>query len=122
MTVKECIHLLDISKPNQFSPEDKYRWLTYLENKIIDEVFRTHHPVWKRGYRQYNAENVEEELLVKEPYAELYVAFLKMKIDEENGETQRYNNSATFFNAYYEDFQKWWHRNHAPAHRANIYL
>ncbi|MBQ2614772.1 MAG: collagen-like protein, partial [Clostridia bacterium] len=37
-----------------------------------------------------------------------------MKIDGENGETQRYNNSAAMFNSYMMEFRKYYNKTHMP--------
>ena len=66
---------------------------------------------------RYTSENLGDSLLAPYPYDELYVAYLKMKIDEENGETQRYNNSATIFNSYFEDYLKAYNKDHMPIGR-----
>ena len=119
MTIKECIRRADMNRPNQFSLADKLRWLTYIENTIIDEVINTHEGE-KREHVVLTEADKEEELIVGMPYDELYTAYIYTKIDEVNGDTARYNNDATLFNAYYENFKKTYHRNHMPIMVANI--
>ena len=48
------------------------------------------------------------------PYDRLYPAYLKMKIDGENGETARYNNSAALFNSYMMEYRKYYNKTHMP--------
>ncbi len=123
MKVSECIHLVDTIKPNQYALEDKLRWLTFIERTIIEEVLRTHRGcLYDAEFTGYTEADMDKELIAKEPYSDLYVAFCQMKIDEENAETGRYNNSATFFNSHYDNFKKAYHREHMPIMTANIYL
>lgn len=116
MNIKECIDQVDNIKPNHYSIEDKVKWLSFLDGLIIDEVLKTH-----EGYDEkynlfsgYSPDNLTEKLIAEPPYDELYVAFLKMKIDEENGETARYNNSAILYNTYYTQFKKHYNSTHMP--------
>lgn len=60
---------------------------------------------------------MQKSLLAKFPYDELYLAYLKMKIDEENGETARYNNSAILFNSHYDNYAKWYQKYHRPINK-----
>ena len=119
MTVKECIDQVDIEKPNQFRSEDKLRWLTYIERKIILDVLKNHEGYNKQydTFDGYSLNDLESHLIAEPPYDQLYIAFIKMKIDEENGETTRYNNSAIMFNEYYDDYRKAYHRSHMPLQK-----
>ena len=117
MTIKECIDVVDNVKPNQYSIEDKVRWLSFLDAIIIDEVIKTHEG-YENQYEEfegYSADRLGEKLIVEAPYDSLYTAYLKMKIDEENGETTRYNNSATMFNSYMTAYKKHYNKTHMPV-------
>ena len=116
MTIKECIDRVDSVKPNQYSIEDKVRWLSFIDHTIINDVLKTH-----EGYDQkydefdgYTEDRLSDGLIVEAPYDSLYEAYLKMKIDEENGETARYNNSATMFNSYMTSYKKYYNKHHMP--------
>ena len=119
MTIKECIDAVDNVKPNQYSIEDKVRWLSFLDHIIINDVIKTH-----AGYRNeyeefegYSSDRLGQKLIVEAPYDRLYEAYMKMKIDEENGETARYNNSATMFNSYLTEYKKHYNKHHMPLQK-----
>ena len=116
MTIKECIDVVDNLKPNQYSIEDKVAWLSFLDLTIINDVLRTHEGYDGRydDFIGYSADNLTIGLIVPSPYDRVYTAYLKMKIDEENGETARYNNSVTLYNSYLMEYRKWYTRNHMP--------
>lgn len=116
MTIKECIDRVDNLKPNQYSVEDKVEWLTFIDRTIINDVLITH-----EGYNGeydeftgYSPDRLSDKLIAPSPYDALYEAYLKMKIDEANGETARYNNSATMFNSHMLLYRKWWNKTHMP--------
>ena len=116
MTIKQCIDMVDNVKPNQYSIEDKVRWLSFIDHIIINDVIKT-----RDGYNSeydefegYSSDRLGTKLIVESPYDELYVTYLKMKIDEENGEFARYNNSATMFNSYLSEYKKHYNKNHKP--------
>jgi hypothetical protein len=137
MNIQECINRVDSVKPNQYSIEDKVRWLSYLDGSIQKEIFdRYEQPPEEKEtkiiiiygdseetesneeeakeFTGYSPDRLSDALLVPFPYDELYVAYLKAKIDDENGETARYNNSASTFNGMLQEFQKAYHRDHMP--------
>lgn len=122
MTIKECIDLVDNVKPNQYGIEDKVEWLSYLDGTIINDVLKTHEGYDGRydDFMGYSYDRLSEPLVVPSPYDRLYTAYLKMKIDEENGETARYNNSASLFNAYLLDYKKYYNKTHMPLHNLRV--
>lgn len=116
MTIRECIDRVDAVKPNQYGVEEKVRWLSFLDAIIINDVLKTHEG-YKGEYDEftgYSEDRLGAKLIVGSPYDALYEAYLKMKIDEENGETARYNNSATMFNSYMEEYRKHYNKHHLP--------
>lgn len=121
MTIGDCILLVDQIKPNQFAVEDKLRWLSFCDAMITEEVLKTHEGYTPAPFIPYGKDDMEKYLIAQAPYDQLYIEFIKMKIDEENGETQRYNNSAVIFNGYYIDYKKWYNRTHRPK-ALNIYV
>lgn len=123
MTIREAIDRVDTSNPNTISEEEKIRWLSLLDNSIYTDIYMTHYlnPCEEeRTFEPYSVDNTEKELFVPYPYDELYPAYLQMKIDEANKETDRYNNSAVLYNSYLEDYTHHYHKNHRPINRNNF--
>ena len=116
MTIKECIDLVDAQKPNQYSISEKVMWLTFLDKIIINEVLKTHEGYDGRydDFVGYSEDDLTASLIVESPYDQLYPAYLKMKIDGENGEQARYNNSVASYNAYMLEFRKNYNKTHMP--------
>lgn len=116
MTIKDCIDIVDNLKPNQYTIKDKVMWLSFIEEIIINEVLKTHEGYDGRydNFEGYSEEKLSVTLIVPSPYDRLYTAYLKMKIDEENGETARYNNSMVLYNAYMMEYRKYYNKTHMP--------
>lgn len=119
MTIREVIDRVDGLKPNQYSEEEKVKWLSTLDFKIHNEVLKTHESDEEiPDFVPYTVNDMQKTLLVDAPYDEVYIAYIKLKIDENNQETARYNNSAVLFNSYYSEFINYYQKNHKPIKRA----
>lgn len=116
MTINDLITEVDDLKTNQYSDEQKVRWINEIEGRILDEIIRN------RKIREdeeipdevyYDEEiDMDTELLVKEPYSDLYRYYLFSMIDLSNEEYDRYQNSAVLFNNRYQSFADYWYRTH----------
>lgn len=112
MTVNEAINTAELRMPgNSYSADDKIRWLCTLE------------VMWARFLRQlgFNAEDVsisqedgERKLMIEQPYDEVYVMWLVMKMHYYNGEIELYNNSAEGFNKMFEEAKRAFIRENKP--------
>ena len=73
-------------------------------------------PLTPAGFRGYDGETEigTTELLIPFPYDELYLRYLLMRIDLENGELDRYNNEAAQFNRLWQSFAGQYCRTHRP--------
>ena len=115
MTIKGAIDLVDKLKPNQYPFELKAKWLSKLDGQIFREVFATHEGCAMGHFDGYDDAGPNKELLVPYPYDEdIYNYFLQAMVDKENGETAKYNQTITMYNAAYSNFGNWYHRTHKP--------
>jgi len=116
MTIKECIDMVDSIKPNQYTIKEKVMWLSFLDELIINDVLKTHEGYDGRydAFEGYSEDKLTVKLIIPSPYDRVYTAYLKMKIDGENGETARYNNSMVLYNSYLLEFKKWYNKTHMP--------
>ena len=113
MTIKEIIDKTDTLKPNQYSAADKMDWLSDLDGRVMKEVILRHEYVGEMPeFSRYT--DPSAELLVGEPYLDLYLYYLLAQIDFYNAEYGRYNNSSAAFNQAYSDFSRNYHRTHRP--------
>ena len=92
MKIKDAIAWADEVKPNAFTERVKFEWLNALEGKIAADVFLLA-PAEVRTLRYVYPEDLETELLVGPPHDDIYTLYLQAKIDEANGEYNKYANS-----------------------------
>ena len=114
MKIKEAIRRTDLAKPNAFEEELKFLWLTALEGQIAADVFLMAPAETEQFDYSYPA-GLDMELLVKPPYDELYVLYLEAKIDAENGEYNKYQNSLQLYNNAYGNFLRWFAGTYDPV-------
>lgn len=115
MTIEEAIQTIDRLKPNQYDHEQKAKWLSKLDGMIYREVLLTHVGCHIKCFKGYDSADPDTELLVPSPYDDnVYINFLASKIDQENGETPKYNQSIALYNNGYKAFCDWYNRTHLP--------
>lgn len=115
MTIMECIAAADRARHNQIEPFIKMKWLEKLDGQIAREVFATHrHTAVPPPVYDEQTDAGTQELLVRGPFDEFYVHWLKMRIDLELEELELYNTDGQIFG---ETYQRWlndFNRTHMP--------
>ena len=120
MTVQAAILRADELRPNTFSDDIKYLWLSELDGRIKTDVFDTHAGYENVEAPDYNLGNRTKELLAPEPYSDIYVYWLFMKMDLMNGEFDLFNNDAMLYNTAWLAFANFVNRTHDVKTRAKI--
>lgn len=114
-TMNKVIEELDSVKPNAYSEEDKYKWIARLDGMISLEVYGDKEPV------QYNLpKDADKELLVAEPFADIYVLYCAAMVDFHNREYNNYNNSAMMFGERLEAYKRYYIQRNAPGKARNF--
>ena len=116
MTLAEAILAADLTRPNELEPELKRAWLSALDGQLDAELYAAHEdrPAPFAGY-DGTADPETTVLLVPWPYDDIYIRYLVMRIDLENGELERYNNDALAFNRILRSYAGHYARNHMPV-------
>lgn len=110
MKAMDIIDRVDLMEPNQYSPEQKLKWLSILDGKVYEEIIRPREAE-PQGFDEYTTG--AEELLVPFPYDyDVYYYYLQAMIAIENSETQRANKRMQLFNNAYTEYVNWYCRNH----------
>ena len=115
MTIQDAIDRTDSLKYNTYTNDEKIAWLSKLDAMVKQLIIDTHEGGEDIVFAGYDAStDMGKELIVPEPYDEMYILWLQAKIDLANCEYDKYNASITMFNTEYEAFESYYNRNHMP--------
>ena len=118
MTIIEAINKIDTLKPNSYSQLDKIKWLSELDGNIKIEIIDTHEGGSEIAFNGYDDNtDINTQLLVSAPHEDLYIKWLESKIDYNNAEYGKYNNSSIAFNNAYSAFERYYNRHNMPLQR-----
>ena len=122
MTIMEAIKQADAMRPNQYTYGDKIQWLSALDGQVWHEVMETHRGTEEEAFSGYTPDtDTGRQLLIPEPYAlDVYIPYLQARMDRENGEIAKWNQSVTLYNAGYAAFCNWYRRTHRPVNRGGF--
>lgn len=123
MTIIEAINKIDTFKPNSYTQLDKIKWLSELDGIIKKEIIDTHEGSSGIIFEGYNENtDISTRLLVSEPHEDIYIKWIESKIDYNNAEYGKYNNSSLAFNETYAAFERYYNRHHMPIqHRMKFF-
>ena len=118
MTIIEAINKIDTLKPNSYTQLDKIKWLSELDGSIKIEIIDTHEGGSDIAFSEYDDKtDINTKLLVSAPHEDLYIKWLESKIDYNNAEYGKYNNSSIAFNNAYSAFERYYNRHHMPIQK-----
>lgn len=135
MRVSEMINKVDTLRLNQIDDDIKREWLSDLELLLINEVILTHEiPQWVAEHDTYHKylktsgrERLfdvyeDDELLIPAPYDEVYYWWIVSKIDQIDGNTERYTNDAQMYNNACLTYKDWYNRNYMPRQQITSFM
>lgn len=105
MTILQAMAQADCDRPNEISAERKLEWLSALDGQIHTELLAAYQGALA-PFTGYGADTElrTTQLLVPFPYDEIYLRYLVMRIDLEQGELERYNHDAASFNRIWQSY------------------
>lgn len=117
ITLGEVLDRADkLKHDNRYDTETKISWISRLEMLIADEIIRKHEGGENFRFDGYDKDTaMDTELIVPEPYADIYVHWIHSKIDLFNQDYERYNNSASAYYAEYQSFAAYYNRENMPV-------
>ena len=122
MKIIEAMQKVDALKPNNYSQEDKIKWLSTLEGIIKREIIDTHEGGNEVKFSEYDMSSLETELIIPAPYDDIYIRWLEAQIDYNNSEIGKYNNSMAMFNSAYGNYERYYNRTHMPIGKKIKYI
>lgn len=122
MKVAEIITCVDQLRPNGYDLEQKTRWLSEIEGMVVDEIINLAEGNEKAfiGY-QYEMD-AEKETILPQRFVDIYIHYLKAKIEFYDDETTQYNNEVAAYQASYEQYAAWYRRHHMPKQHAKFVI
>lgn len=115
MRIIDAITKIDDLKHNTYSQTDKIGWLSRLDFMVKQMIIDTHEGGEDMVFTGYGPDtDLSTQLLVPEPFDDVYLKWLEMQIDYANGEIGRYNNSRELYNAAWNAYQNYYNRTHMP--------
>ena len=115
MTISEAISRLDSQKHNTYTQSDKVDWLSRLDSMVKKHIIDTHEGADEVTFTGYDdSTDPQTELLVPEPFDEVYLRWMEAQIDYTNGEYSKYNQSILMYKAAYDSYANYYNRNHMP--------
>lgn len=120
MTIAEALDRADRTRQNQIDADLKLAWLSELDGQLRAELLAACEGELP-AFAGYGASTPRStELLIPHPYDGLYVQYLVMRVDLENGELARYNADAQCFNRAWQSFAGQYVRTHRPRGAARL--
>lgn len=114
MKVREAIDQIDSLKHNTYTNGEKIAWLTRLDGIIKRYVIDQHEGAEFVLFDGYTEMDMDKDLLIGNPFDDIYIRWLEAQIDYYNGEIARYNNSMAMYQAAYDAYQRYYNRSHMP--------
>lgn len=104
MTIKTCMNLVDTVMPNALPEAVKLRFLGEVEGRVRVELLGEE----PNTMAVFDAStSADTELSAPHPYDQLYWLYVVAMMDYISGDLARYENTATLFNAAYQNYGKW---------------
>lgn len=123
MKIIEAISRLDSQKHNTYSQSDKVEWLSRLDSMVKKHIIDTHEGADEVTFTGYDdTTDLQTELLVPEPFDEVYLRWMEAQIDYANGEYNKYNQSIQMYKAAYDSYANYYNRNHMPLGKSFKYF
>ena len=118
MTISQAIERISAVKESQYDVETMVNWLSDCDGKIHEDL-RGYH-IEHLPFERYDPNEMGKQLLVPDPYSELYVHYLAAQIDYFNNELERFNNAMVMYNVALTDFYDWYTRNHKSVSKTYV--
>lgn len=123
MKIIEAISRLDSLKHNTYTQSDKVAWLSKLDSMVKKHIIDTHEGADAVTFTGYDdSTDLQTELLVPEPFDEVYLRWMEAQIDFANGEYSKYNQSIQMYMAAYDSYANYYNRNHMPLSKGFKYF
>lgn len=113
-TANRVTAYIDRVKPNVYTDEDKFNWISTLEGLVAREVMGEEGPEYEFP------KDVDTELMVPSPFDDIYQMYVGAMIDFHNREYDSYNNMTAMFQERYDQYKAWYIQQHGTCRAKNF--
>lgn len=113
MKVGKLIETATVLIGQQYDLEMLIGWLNEIEGQVLDQVVNKAQR-FDIEFVPFTEDDTERELTVPDRFQDVYINYIRAKVDFTNQETERYNNDAAMFEASWKEYASWHIRNYVP--------
>lgn len=113
MKVGKLIETVTVLIGQQYDLEMLIGWLNEIEGQVLDQVVNKAQG-FDVEFVPFTEDDTERELTVPDRFQDVYINYIRAKVDFTNQETERYNNDAAMFEASWKEYASWHIRNYVP--------
>ena len=122
MTVAGMIEQIDLERPNSVEDSVKRDWLRKCEANLLDAVILLRTPLegekTPEEWQEYlDTFSFDSEMILKEPYDDLYIHYIDQRMALNNNDTKRYNVASRLHDNMFLAFQQKYNREHLPIQK-----
>lgn len=123
MNIQKALDMADSMLPNMMDRKLKIAFLTEIEQYIHNEIVMKHEHTEEQEELPVYTEGTDAgtELVIPDPYSNLYYYYIMAKIDEQNLEFDKFNTHWALFENKYDTMSDWYTREHMPLSKATEY-
>ena len=116
MNIQQALDKVDAMLPNMMERALKIDFLTEIEQYIHNEIVMKHEHTEEQEVLPVYTEQTDPgtELIIPDPYSNLYYYYVMAKIDEQNLEFDKFNTHWALFENKYDTMSDWYTREHMP--------
>lgn len=127
MTVVGIIDQYNLERPNSVEDNVKMEFLRKCEANIIENVILLYEPLVGERTQEEWEEHLDEfdydtNLVLDEPFDDLYIYYLDQRIALNNNDTKRYNAASRLFDNMLLSFKQKYNREHFPTQTRKMLL
>lgn len=127
MTVAGMLEQYNMERPNSIEDSVKKEFLRKCEANIIDNVILLYEPaVGERTQEEWQEHldtfDYDTELLLGEPYDDIYIYFIDQRICLNNNDKARYNVATRLFDNMFLAYKQKYNREHYPRQTRKMLL
>ncbi len=112
MKLRDIVEMATDSGNGQYDADQITAWISEIEGQVVDEVIN-HAEGYDMEFRDLDyGKDPERLMLVPDRFRDVYLSYVRAKVDFLNQETERYNNDVAMFDAAYESYAAWFRREH----------